>query len=104
MIRDADLHRSGHIRELWDHFVGRVGRMQNRRDLAQLFLRFQQHRDGVKMNPFRDWSVNDRYRADGVVRAERLHAHHQAAELCLSILSQVEQSYLGRSRTPGAAR
>ena len=69
-IQDEDLRRAGHIREVWSHLIGRVSRLQNRRDILTLFQRFQQHRDDRSRAPFRDWRVNNRYLADDHVSRE----------------------------------
>lgn len=95
-VQDEDLRRNGHVKELWSTMIGRVFRLQDRRDIQVLFQRFQQHRDGTSREPFRDWSVNNRYRPDNHVPRERVEAHRSGAEACLAILSAVEQSYLKR--------
>lgn len=94
-VADDDLRRSGHIRELWSHMWGRVHRIEDS-SVQRMFQPFSGHRDGGSKNPFRDWSVFDRYRADGFVIKDRVVAHRRAAELCIRILAVVEQSYLKR--------
>lgn len=93
-IEDNDLRRSGHIRELWSHMIGRVSRMD--RALNTIFAPFSNHRDGLNRNPFHDWGVNDRYGDDGTAKKDRVLAHQSGADACLKVLTQVEQSYLKR--------
>jgi hypothetical protein len=100
-IQDPDLRRAGHIKEVWSHMIGRVHRLQTRRDILTLFQRFQLHRDGQSREPFRDWRVNDRYLDDGHVSRERVLAHQKAADTCLDVLRAIEQGYLKRAPTKG---
>lgn len=101
-VDDEDLRRNGHIKEVWNHMIGRVARL-SRRDIANLFTRFRQHRDSMSPYPFRDWRVNNRYRGDGHVSRERVDAHKKGADTCLAVLDGIEQHYLKRAPAQGPA-
>lgn len=98
-VANEDLRRSGHIREVWSHMIGRVFRMKDR-GIQTLFQRFSAHRDGSSKEPFRDWSVNDRYRGDGHTNLERVVAHKTGAEACLAVLGLIEQHCLKGAKAP----
>jgi hypothetical protein len=101
-VMDEDLRRSGHIKELWNYMIGRVINSKDRA-LQTLFQPFLDHRDGISRTPFRDWSVLDRYREDGFVVKDRVLAHQRGADACISILKQVEQSFLRRDNAQKGA-
>lgn len=101
-VEDEDLRRSGHIKEVWNHMLSRIIHSKDRA-LQTLFQPFLDHRDGISKTPFHDWSVLDRYREDGFVVKDRVLAHQRAADVCISILKQVEQSYLRRDNAQKGA-